>query len=139
DRLGELATLCRRLGIDADPQIRVTDHFARAVLHAASDRDASMVLAVDGEAGRDSTQSWADIVALTLPAPVIVVRGTLDRPLRLVRLVAPEPAAGAASSLATELVAAVPREPEPMAAGPDGISELAPGDVAIAPVESWDE
>ena len=53
DRLGELATLCRRLGIDADPQIRVTDHFARAILHAASDRDASMVLAVDGEAGRD--------------------------------------------------------------------------------------
>ena len=139
DRLGELATLCRRLGIDADPQIRVTDHFARAVLHAASDRDASMVLAVDGEAGRDSTQSWADIVALTLPAPVIVVRGQLDRPLRLVRLVAPEPAAGAASSLATELVAAVPREPEPMAAGPDGIAELAPGDVASAPVESWDE
>ena len=139
DRLGELATLCRRLGIDADPQIRVTDHFARAVLHAASDRNASMVLAVDGEAGRDSTQSWADIVALTLPAPVIVVRGQLDRPLRLVRLVAPEPAEGAASSLAAELVAAVPREPEPMAAGPDGIAELEPGDVAIAPVDSWDE
>ena len=70
---------------------------------------------------------------------MIVVRGELDRPLRLVRLVAPEPGDGAAASLAADLVAAVPREAEPMGAGPDGIAGLKPGDVAIAPVENWEE
>ena len=61
------ATLCRRLGIDADPQIRVTDHFARAILHAASDRDASMVLAVDGEREAGGAPDWPGTVAATTP------------------------------------------------------------------------
>jgi Kef-type K+ transport system membrane component KefB len=137
DRLGELGALCRRLGIDADPDIRVTDHFARTVLLAASDRDASMVMAVDGEEGRDGQGSWADIVALTVPAPMTVVRGKLDRPLRMVRLVAPEPGEEPAAALAAELIAAVPREATRM--GPDGIAGLEAGDVAIAPVGSWEE
>jgi Kef-type K+ transport system membrane component KefB len=137
DRLDELGALCRRLGIDADPEVRVTDHFARTVLLAASDRNASMVMAVDGEEGRDRQGSWADIVALTVPAPMTVVRGKLDRPLRMVRMVAPEPGKGPAAALAAELVAAVPREATRM--GADGIAGLEPGDVAIAPVGNWEE
>ena len=76
---------------------------------------------------------------MTLPAPVIVVRGELDRPLRLVRLVAPEPGrgrGGVAGGGAGRRRAA--------RAGADGRRPrrdrgLEPGDVAIAPVESWDE
>ena len=140
DRLGELATLCRRLGIDADPQIRVTDHFARAILHAASDRDASMVMAVDGEAGRESsTQSWADIVALTLPAPG-------DRRARGARPAAAarppgRPRAGRGRGVVAGGGAGRRRAARAGADGrrPGRHRGLEPGDVAIAPVENWDE
>ena len=61
--LDQLNGLCKRLEIDADPEVRVGDHLGRSVVHLADDHHASLVLVADaaeGSAGprrRRSTRS----------------------------------------------------------------------------------
>ena len=98
--LDRLSGLCRRLGIDTDPEVRVTERYAQTTVHAAHDLDASLVIAI-GDA-----QPWAEAVSLAVPAPVAIVQGTLDRPLRTVRVVASGD--GAAGAIASQLAAAAP-------------------------------
>jgi Na+:H+ antiporter len=127
-----LHALCRRLGIDADPAVRVTDHFGRAAILAANDRDASLVIAVgDGEESR-----WAEAVSLGAYAPVAIVRGSLDRPLRTLRVVPPPEhdgvAAGLAAAVPDRALSDAPHDGQTIV---DGLRE---GDVAIAAVDGWD-
>jgi hypothetical protein len=53
--LDRLSGLYKRLDLDTDPSIRVTDHDARAAILTASDLDASLLIAVE----RDSTKGMA--------------------------------------------------------------------------------
>lgn len=117
--LDRLSGLCRRLGIDAEQLVRVTDHFARATVLAANDLNASLVIAAC------DAERWVEAVSLATPAPVAIVHGTLDRPLRTVRVVAG--GEGAAGAIAAELAAAVPAR-----------QRHTEGEVAIIAVTEWE-
>lgn len=134
DRLGGL---CRRLGIDTDPSIRVTDHVARTTVLLANSWESSLVLAV----GSGAEDRWAETVALKVPAPVAVVRGTVDRPLRDARIVAPDPKITPANEVADALAEIVSGAGEGLKKGNglDPKSSLEEGEVGIAGVSGWDE
>ncbi|MFA9400866.1 MAG: cation:proton antiporter [Acidobacteriota bacterium] len=135
--LDRLAGICRRLGIDTDPSIRASLHGARTTVLAANSFESSLVLAV----GSGIEDGWEEDLAVASPAPVAIVRGTVDRPLGEVHAVALDPRVTAAGAVAAELVAAASRDDE---AGGDGARleshrSLEPGDVGIAGVSGWDE
>ena len=125
--LDRLHGLCRRLGIDADPAIRITDHRPRAAVLAANDLEASLLLVAG-----DCDEPWADVAPLAA-APVAIVRGAQDRPLQTVRVVERDGEDGVAARIA----AAVPARAE--RARHDVLpSELEARDVAITDVAGWD-
>lgn len=80
--LDRLTGMCRRLGVDADPSVRVTDNNERATLLAAEEASASLVLAVT-EAGSDR---WVQAVSKSLTCPVGIVLGDVDSPLGELRV-----------------------------------------------------
>jgi Kef-type K+ transport system membrane component KefB len=133
--LDRLSGLCRRLSIDTDPAVRVTDHMARAAVLAANDVEASLVIAVEN----NDHERWAETLALAVPAPVVVVRGAIDQSLSTMRFVGPVPPDDAAGAIAAELMATVPARAE-HARLADGrtLTGLEQGDVAIAVVKGWD-
>jgi hypothetical protein len=133
--LDRLSGACRRLGIDADPVARLTDDVAQSVLHAAGEHAASLVLVVgDGPEAR-----WAEAVSWGAVAPVAIVRGNLDRPLRVTRPVAPAPGEDGGDDVAASLAAAWPRSPERESGdAPAIVGALSEDDVAILAVSGWD-
>ncbi|MEZ5078880.1 MAG: cation:proton antiporter [Solirubrobacterales bacterium] len=137
--LDRLSGICRRLGIDADPVVRVSDHEARTAVLAANDLDASLVIAVEGS-GEGGGEGWSEAVALALPAPVAIVRGQLDLPLEEARVLAAADGAHPAGTVVAELVAALTG----VAASLDGdglgadLAALGDGEVAIAAVTGWE-
>jgi hypothetical protein len=118
-----------RLGLDLDPVVRVTHHPARTNVRAATDLRASLVIAVVGGDAR-----WAETVSLAAPAPVAIVRGTIDEPLAAVRVIAPA-AAGGAADVAAKIAATVPSAAQRVTGEED---ELTAGDVWFAAVDGWD-
>ena len=126
--LDRLHGLCRRLGIDADPAIRVTDHVRRAaVLRRQRPRGVAAA-----RRRRLPRARWADVAPLAA-APVAIVRGAQDRPLQTVR--------GASS--ATARTASRRGSPPPSRHGPSARATTASGelearDVAITDVAGWD-
>ncbi len=136
--LDRLSGLCRRLSIDTDAAIRVTDHMARAAVLAANDVDASLVIAVEN----NHHERWAETMALVVPAPVVVVRGTVDQSLSTIRFVGPAPPDDAAGAVAAELLDTVParakRASRADRGGDGALGGLEKGDVAIAVVNGWD-
>ncbi len=128
--LDRLAGISVRLGLDVDPVVRVTDHTARTVVLAANDLRASLVIAVvDG-----TEERWAETVSLAAAAPVAIVRGTLDKPLDAVRVVAAG-GAGTAADVAARLAACVPSAAQRVTAGSELIQ---PGDVWFGAVSGWE-
>ena len=133
--LDRLDGLCRRLSIDTDPAVRVTDHMARAAVLAASDVDASLVIAVENT----DHQRWVETLALAVPAPVVILRGAIDQSLHTMRFIAPPPPDDAAGAVAAELFATVPPRARRSNQDANGaLGELEHGDVAIAVVNGWD-
>jgi Na+:H+ antiporter len=131
-RLDRLSGLCRRLSVDTDPTVRVTDHPARTAVLAANDVEASLLLAVgDGE------EQWADTVALVAAAPVVIVRGTLDRSLRTVRLITRAAPKNRAGEIATEIADAIPSTPHQGNGDGDGLAAVHAGEVLISAVSGW--
>ncbi len=127
--LDRLNGLCKRLEIDADPEVRVGDHLGRSVVHLADDHHASLVLVADAPEG----VGWPEAAAEHAPAPVALVRGAVDEPLGALRLVVPEAGDGVAAELAAALPPKVPRTPAGDGSPPE------PGQVAIAAVDGWDD
>jgi Kef-type K+ transport system membrane component KefB len=125
--IDRLLGLCRRLGIDADPGMRVTDHRPRAAILAANDLEASLLLVAG-----DCDEPWADAASLAA-APVVVVRGAQDRPLQTVRVVEREGEDGIAARIAATLPGRAERVSRDALPG-----DLEPRDVAIAAVDGWD-
>ncbi len=133
--LDRLSGLCRRLSIDTDPAVRVTDHMARAAVLAANDVDASLVIAVEN----NDHERWAETMALVVPAPVVIVRGAIDQPLSTMRFVGPTPLDDAAGAVAAELLDTLPARAGRATRDGDGaLGGLAKGDVAISVVRGWD-
>jgi Kef-type K+ transport system membrane component KefB len=133
--LDRLNGLCRRLSIDTDPAVRVTDHMARAAVLAANDVEASLVIAVEN----NDHERWAETLALVVPAPVVVVRGAIDQSLSTMRFVGPTPPDDPAGAIAAELMATVPARAEHASLeDAQTLGGLEPGDVAIAVVNGWD-
>lgn len=135
--LDRLTGICRRLGLDTDPTLRVSDHEARSAILAANDLEASLVIAVEGP-DADGVGGWSEAVAPAVPAPVAIVRGSVDRPLGAARLLAD--GAHPATPVIADLAAAFP---EALAATDgDGLGAaaagLGDGEVAIAAVTGWD-
>ena len=122
-----LLGLCRRLGIDADPAMRVTDHAPRSAVLAANDLEATLLLVAG-----DCAEPWADVASLAA-APVAIVRGAQDRPLQTVRIVEREGEDGVAARIAAALPGRAERVQRDALPG-----ELEARDVAIAAVEGWD-
>ncbi len=132
--LDRLNGLCRRLSIDTDPAVRVTDHMARAAVLAANDVEASLVIAVEN----NDHERWAETLALAVPAPVVIVRGAIDQSLSAMRFVGPVPPDGAAGAIAAELMAAVPSRAEHRELADERtLGGLEQGDAAIAVVNGW--
>ena len=119
--------LCRRLGIDADPAMRVTDHGPRTAVLAANDLEASLLLVAG-----DCDEPWAEVASLAA-TPVAIVRGAQDRPLQTVRIVEREGEDGIAAHIAAALPGRAERVRRDALPG-----ELEPRDVAIAAVDGWD-
>jgi hypothetical protein len=134
--IDRLSGMCHRIGIDADPRVRFTDHNERTAILSARDVHASLVIAV----GDDDGGSWSETVALVLRAPVVIVRGAIDSPLSAVRLLAANDRDGAAGEIAADLLAAMPSKAERVfaASADEFIDALKQGDVAIAAVSGWD-
>lgn len=132
--LDRLSGLCRRLGIDTDPSVRVSVHGAQTTVLAANSLESSLVLAVDS--GAD--EAWAETLAVSSPAPVAIVRGTVDRPLGEVHAVALDPRVTAAGTVAAELVAAVsPDDDDEAGQHLESHGSLQPGEVGVAGVSNW--
>jgi Sodium/hydrogen exchanger family len=133
--LDRLSGLCRRLSIDTDPSVRVTDHMARAAVLAANDVGASLVIAVEN----NDHERWAETLALVVPAPVVIVRGAIDQSLSTIRFVGPTPPDDEAGAVAAELLDTVPARARRANREADGaLDGLEKGDVAIAVVKGWD-
>jgi len=135
--LDRISGMCRRLGIDTDPSVRTSVHGARTTVLAANSLESSLVLAV----GSGIDDGWAEDLAVSSPAPVAIVRGSVDRPLGEVQVVALDPRVTAAGTVAAELVAAVSRDGEGDGGRPqlDSHHALGPGEVGVAGVSGWDE
>ena len=113
--------------------MRAADHAARAAVLAANDRHASLVIAV----GEGADARWAEAVTLAAHAPVAIVRGALDRPLRTLRVVPPPQTDGVAAGLAAAVPAGARRgAPHDGAAIVDSLQQ---GDVAVAAVTDWEQ
>ena len=132
--LDRLDGICRRLGIDADPSVRASVHHARTTVLAANSFESSLVLAVGG----GIEHGWEEDLAVSSPAPVAIVWGTVDRPLGEVHVVALDPGAAAAGTVAAELAAAASQDGEDVGHLDSHLS-LRPGDLGIAGVSGWDE
>ncbi|MCB0828145.1 MAG: cation:proton antiporter [Solirubrobacterales bacterium] len=135
--LDRISGMCRRLGIDTDPSVRTSVHDARTTVLAANSLESSLVLAV----GSGIDDGWAEDLAVSSPAPVAIVRGSVDRPLGEVQVVALDPRVTAAGTVAAELVAAVSRDGDGDGGRPqlDSHHALGPGEVGVAGVSGWDE
>ncbi len=135
--LDRINGMCRRLGIDTDPSVRASVHRARTTMLAANSLESSLVLAV----GSGIDDGWEEDLAVSSPAPVAIVRGSVDRPLGDVHAVALDARVTAAGTVAAELVAAVSRDSEADEGRQqlDSHRSLEPGEVGIAGVSGWDE
>ena len=149
--LDRLSGTCRRLGIDADPLIRITDNTARTTLFAAHDFNASLVLAVTDP----GQEEWVRSVGLKVSCPIAVVLGDVDAPLgEVVKGEGPD-----ASGLVTDFGDAVESNHRssdhatvrirvldgwsdlPGQAPPEGTGMvlLHPGPASVDPDEAWQE
>lgn len=135
--LDQLNGTCRRLGIDVDPELRVTDHFSRAAILDANSFDSSLVLAV----GDLNDEPWQDLVSLSSPSPVAIVQGAIDRPLSRSEVLVARSNQEAPDALVAEIAAALTaRESDPQGESSNGVhAALTADQVAILPVAEWSE
>lgn len=132
--LDRLDGLCHRLGIDAEPALRVTDHRPRSTMLAASDLLASIVIAAGF--GDDD---WAETSSLHERAPIAGVHGTLDRPLSAIECVSTSPVDDQAGYVLAELVAVMPTLVSTCETrGIALLDQLKPGQLGITRVSDWD-
>ncbi|MGA7436263.1 MAG: cation:proton antiporter [Solirubrobacterales bacterium] len=135
--LDQLNGTCRRLGIDADPEIAVTDHPSRSTILEANGFDSSLVLAV----GDMNDEPWRDLVSLSAPSPVAIVQGTIDKPIPKSDVVIARSDHDASNALAARIDSAIAKTditPVDQDAG-QVYGALTSGQIAILPVSEWQD
>jgi hypothetical protein len=126
-----------------DPRLVVDSSLAHGVVHRAMEAEVSLVIVVE----RDGTfaptlGTWAEAVADAAPAPVLMVRGQVEKMAEVSLLHTQDGAdlGGAAATLAAELGVRLGGEGVEVREAPAGAwpSDLGEGHVTIAPVSSWE-
>ena len=142
-RLTELREAALIAGVDTDPHLLVHGGLADAVVHAAIEAEASLVLAGESTSGGPSAfGTWGESVASAAPAPAVILRGRMERidDVHLIRSDPNESPGASATLLAAELALRIGGASVEVRERRDAeaIRELKPGELVIVPVASWE-
>jgi hypothetical protein len=131
--LAELRRVGYAVGVDSDPGLITHGSFADGIVNAVAEQDPSFVLVGQGS-GSDAPALGGpgEAVAASIVSPVAVLIGDADRIREVVLLDGSQLAAKLASRIGGKNVITRP------AAEFEKVSELAPGQLAVAAAASWE-
>jgi hypothetical protein len=138
-----LEVVAEREGFDGEVHVAVHRSAAHAVVDTATALDASLVIVEHGaglESGTRGIGYWNDALAAAVPTPLALLEGEADGIRRVTVVLPAEPVPPAVVDFVRGFAQLIGDEPqrETIGSGTDWIDGLAPGDLAIVAVPTWE-